>query len=40
MSWNAQQPINGGRLRFRERLMFPVVDFRGEVTGQWPNSRQ
>ena len=26
-------PLGGGYLRFRRRLMFPVVDLRGEVTG-------
>ena len=31
--WNGAQPLRGGYLRFRERLMFPVVDFRGDVTG-------
>ena len=31
--WNASAPLRGGYLRFRERLMFPVVDFRGDVTG-------
>jgi DNA primase len=27
------QPLDGGYLRFRERVMFPVVDVRGEVVG-------
>jgi DNA primase len=31
--WNDALPLRGGYLRFRERLMFPVVDFRGDVTG-------
>ncbi|MEE2785710.1 MAG: DNA primase [Myxococcota bacterium] len=31
--WAEQRPLRGGRLRFRERLMFPVIDFRGDVTG-------
>ena len=31
--WNEGRPLRGGYLRFRERLMFPVVDFRGDVTG-------
>ena len=31
--WNESKPLRGGYLRFRERLMFPVVDFRGDVTG-------
>jgi len=31
--WEPGRPLDGGYLRFRERLMFPVVDVRGEVTG-------
>ncbi len=31
--WTESRPLRGGYLRFRERLMFPVVDFRGDVTG-------
>ncbi len=31
--WQDTQILGGGYLRFRERLMFPVVDFRGDVTG-------
>ena len=31
--WHSSGPLGGGYLRFRERLMFPVVDFRGDVTG-------
>ena len=31
--WKPSQVLDGGYLRFRERLMFPVVDFRGDVTG-------
>ncbi len=31
--WDASRPLDGGYLRFRERLMFPVVDVRGEVVG-------
>ncbi len=31
--WSEGQTLGGGYLRFRERLMCPVVDFRGEVTG-------
>ncbi|MFZ4734655.1 MAG: DNA primase [Bradymonadia bacterium] len=27
------RPLGGGHLRFRERLMFPVLDLRGEVVG-------
>lgn len=31
--WAPSEPLEGGYLRFRQRLMFPVVDFRGDVTG-------
>lgn len=31
--WSVGQRLWGGYLRFRERVMFPVVDVRGEVTG-------
>ena len=31
--WTQSKPLDGGYLRFRQRLMFPVVDFRGDVTG-------
>lgn len=31
--WTSSRPLDGGYLRFRQRLMFPVVDFRGDVTG-------
>ncbi len=31
--WNRTDPLGGGYMRFRDRLMFPVVDFRGDVTG-------
>lgn len=31
--WIGDRPLWGGYLRFRRRLMFPVVDLRGEVTG-------
>ncbi len=31
--WSVGQRLWGGYLRFRERVMFPVVDLRGEVTG-------
>ena len=31
--WNPNRPLDGGYLRFRQRLMFPVVDFRGDCTG-------
>lgn len=31
--WDGGRPLDGGYLRFRERLMFPIVDVRGEVTG-------
>lgn len=31
--WDPDRPLHGGYLRFRERLMFPIVDIRGEVTG-------
>ena len=31
--WEPDRVLQGGYLRFRERLMFPIVDVRGEVTG-------
>ncbi|MCB9551257.1 MAG: DNA primase [Myxococcales bacterium] len=31
--WSVGQRLWGGYLRFRERVMFPVVDLRGEVVG-------
>lgn len=31
--WTVGQRLWGGYLRFRERVMFPVIDLRGEVTG-------
>lgn len=31
--WRSGEPLDGGYLRFRERVMFPVVDVRGEVVG-------
>lgn len=31
--WRPGEVLDGGYLRFRERVMFPVVDVRGEVVG-------
>lgn len=31
--WRSEEPLWGGHLRFRERVMFPVMDLRGEVVG-------
>ncbi len=31
--WSQALPLGGGYLRFRERLMFPILDRRAEVTG-------
>ncbi|MFN3199703.1 MAG: DNA primase [Bradymonadia bacterium] len=31
--WDPEQPLGGGYLRFRERVMFPVIDLSGEVVG-------
>lgn len=31
--WSVGQRLWGGYLRFRERVMFPVIDLRGDVTG-------
>jgi DNA primase len=31
--WQRDAPLGGGHLRFRQRVMFPVLDLRGEVVG-------
>lgn len=31
--WQRGMPLGGGHLRFRQRVMFPVLDLRGEVVG-------
>lgn len=31
--WQPEAPLGGGYLRFRERVMFPVLDLKGEVVG-------